>query len=104
MALTLRPADPRDAAAITDSLNSVEPHENGRTETDQHAVEADLKHPEVDLAEDSWLAHADGVLVGYGLVWDDSGAERIDMDQYVLPDHQDAAVRLLELMEARTAE
>ncbi|MFJ2651087.1 GNAT family N-acetyltransferase [Streptomyces sp. NPDC087420] len=104
MALTLRPATPGDAAAITDLVNAVDLIEIGRPETDLHTMEADLEHPETDLAKDSWLAYADGVLVGYGLVWGDSGAERIDMDHYVLPDRQDVAVRLLDLMEARTVE
>ena len=52
----------------------------------------------------SWLAFRGGELVAYGLLWDDSGAERIDVDHYVLPGHQDAGERLIDLMEARAAE
>jgi hypothetical protein len=39
-----------------------------------------LKHPEVELERDSWLLFGGGRLIGYGLVWDDSSGERIDMD------------------------
>ena len=67
-------------------------------------VETDLLHPEADLVRNSWLAFRGGELVAYGLLWDDSGAERIDVDHYVLPGHQDAGEQLIELMEARAAE
>ena len=46
----------------------------------------------------------DDRLVCYGLLWDDSGDERIDMDHYLLPGRTAAGVRLFELMEARAAE
>ncbi|MFF3749736.1 GNAT family N-acetyltransferase [Streptomyces sp. NPDC002018] len=104
MALSIRPATLDDAPAIRDLLNAIDTIEIGRPETDLNEVAADLRHPEADLPRNSWLAHEDGELVGYGLVWDDSGAERIDMDHYALPDHDGAAVRLLDLMEARAAE
>ncbi|MFI2208650.1 GNAT family N-acetyltransferase [Streptomyces sp. NPDC020141] len=99
--LTIRPAVLGDAAAICRLLNAVDEIEIGRAETDQRSVEADLSHPEADLPDNSWLALRDGEPVGYGLMWDDSGAERIDMDHYILPEHQDAGERLFELMEAR---
>ncbi|MEO3975951.1 GNAT family N-acetyltransferase [Streptomyces sp. CAU 1734] len=99
--LTIRPAVPADAAEICDLLNAVDLIEIGRAETDLHSVRDDLSHPEAGLAENSWLAHRGDRLVGYGLMWDDSGADRIDMDSYILPEHQDAGERLLELMEAQ---
>ncbi|MEV6651280.1 GNAT family N-acetyltransferase [Streptomyces sp. NPDC051219] len=99
--LTVRPAGPGDAREICGLLNEIDTIEIGRPETDLHSVEADLSHPEADLAGNSWLAFEDGKLVAYGLLWDDSGAERIDTDHYVLPDHQAAGERLLGLMEAR---
>ncbi|MGW1975965.1 GNAT family N-acetyltransferase [Streptomyces sp. NPDC001889] len=99
--LTVRPATPGDAPAICRLLNAVDLIETGRAETDLVSVKADLIHPEAALADNSWLAHRGGELVGYGLLWDDSGAERIDMDHYILPEHQDAGERLLELMEAQ---
>ncbi|PZT71265.1 GNAT family N-acetyltransferase [Streptomyces sp. SW4] len=103
----LRPATLRDAPAITTLLNEIDRIETGRPDTDQHRVEADLKHPETDLARDSWLAFdPDGALVAYGLLWDASGdggqgGERVDMDHYVLPGHQETGLRLLTAMEAR---
>jgi GNAT superfamily N-acetyltransferase len=104
MPLTVRAARLDDAPAICALLNEIDVLEIGRPETDLHTVEADLKHPEAGLPRNSWLALADdGRPVAYGLLWDESYAERIDIDHYVLPDHQDAGLRLLERMEARAA-
>ncbi|MET9834397.1 GNAT family N-acetyltransferase [Streptomyces sp. NPDC006385] len=104
MPYALRPAGLSDAAAITDLLNEVDRIEIGRPETDLHTVEADLKRPDVDLERDSWLAFHDDRLVAYGLLWDESAGERVDIDHYLLPDHQDVGQRLLDAMEARALE
>ncbi|MFJ5775416.1 GNAT family N-acetyltransferase [Streptomyces sp. NPDC093094] len=104
MPATVRPATLADAPAVTDLLNAVDLIEIGRPETDLHTVEADLKHPEADLERDSWLAFEGGELVSYGLLWDESGGERIDVDHYVLPDHQQAGFDVLGSMEARALE
>ncbi|UAX52088.1 GNAT family N-acetyltransferase [Streptomyces sp. A144] len=97
----VRPATLADAPALTELLNEIDRIEIGAPETDQHTVEADLKHPRTDLAHDSWLAFEDGRLVAYGLLWDESGGERVDVDHYVLPDHQAAGLLILAAMEAR---
>ncbi|MBT2477167.1 GNAT family N-acetyltransferase [Streptomyces sp. ISL-94] len=102
--LTVRPAGPGDASDICALLNAVDVIETGRPDTDLGTVEADLNHPGVDLATDSWLAFQDGRLVAYALIWTDSGPGHVDGDHYVLPAHPQAAVRLLELMEARARE
>ncbi|GAA2993253.1 hypothetical protein GCM10020229_02160 [Kitasatospora albolonga] len=102
--LTVRPATLGDAEAVCGLLNEIDLLEIGRAETELNEVEADLKHPEVDLEKDSWLLFQGERLIGYGLLWDDSGAERIDMDQYVLPDQLPGTLHLFELMEARAAE
>ncbi|MFJ3670587.1 GNAT family N-acetyltransferase [Streptomyces sp. NPDC090106] len=104
MAYLLRPARLADAPAITELLNLVDEIEIGRRETDLRTVEADLRHPETDLARDSWLAFDGDLLVAYGLLWDESGGERIDVDHYVLPAHQAAGVVLLDAMDARALE
>lgn len=104
MSNPLRPAALSDAPAITDLLNAVDEIEIGRPETDLHTVEADLEHPGVDLERDSWLAFDGDRLVVYGLLWDESEGERIDIDHYVLPDHQETGMRVLEAMEARALE
>ncbi|MFH0518406.1 GNAT family N-acetyltransferase [Streptomyces sp. M41] len=101
MPYRVRPAGLTDAAVVTDLLNEVDRIEIGRPETDLHTVEADLKRPDVDLDRDSWLAFHGERLVAYGLLWDESGGERIDIDHYVLPDHQHAGQLLLDAMEAR---
>ncbi|AQS71353.1 GNAT family N-acetyltransferase [Streptomyces pactum] len=97
----LRPAVLADAPVITELLNEIDRIEIGRPETDQHTVEADLKRPRTEVAHDSWLAFDDGRLVAYGLLWDESGGERVDIDHYVLPDHQETGLHLLAAMEAR---
>jgi GNAT superfamily N-acetyltransferase len=97
----LRPATLDDAPAVTALLNEIDRIEIGRPETDRHTVEADLKRPGTDLERDSWVAVEDGVPVAYGLVWDESGGERVDIDHYVLPDHQRAGLDMLAAMEAR---
>lgn len=101
---TVRPATTGDAPLICALLNEIDTIETGRPDTELHAVETDLAHPEVDLREDSWLAFQGGRLVAYALVWDDSGAERVDTDHYVLPGHEAAGERLFELVERRAAE
>lgn len=102
--LTVRPAGPGDAPDICALLNAVDVIEIGRPETDLGTVEGYLNHPGVDLATDSWLAFRGGRPVAYAMVWNDSGPGRIDGDHYVLPGDPEAAVRLLELVEARARE
>ncbi|MFD0312973.1 GNAT family N-acetyltransferase [Streptomyces flavalbus] len=104
MSYRTRPASLNDAPAITELLNEVDRIEIGHPETDPHTVERDLKNPETDLERDSWLAFDGDRLVAYGLLWDESGGERIDVDHYVLPDHQRAGELLLDDMEARAVE
>ncbi|MEU3254303.1 GNAT family N-acetyltransferase [Streptomyces sp. NPDC006997] len=104
MSYRTRPASPSDAPAITELLNEVDRIEIGRPETDPQDVERDLRNPETDLERDSWLAFDGDRLVAYGLLWDESGSERVDIDHYVLPDHQRAGELLLDGMEARAVE
>ncbi|QKW18413.1 GNAT family N-acetyltransferase [Kitasatospora sp. NA04385] len=103
--MTVRPATGADAAAVCALLNRVDEIETGRPGTDLDEVEQELAHPELDLAHDSWLLHdPDGQLVGYGLVRDRSGGERIDLDQYLLPGQLAGGLHLFDLMETRAAE
>ncbi|WEH14058.1 GNAT family N-acetyltransferase [Streptomyces sp. VNUA24] len=102
--LTVRPATLDDAEAVCALLNEIDVLEIGRAETELGEVRADLKHPEADLARDSWLLFDGDRLVAYGLQWDESGGERIDMDHYTLPDHPLGALHLFDLMEARAVE
>ncbi|QES40265.1 GNAT family N-acetyltransferase [Streptomyces venezuelae] len=102
--LTVRPATPDDAEAVCALLNEVDVLEIGRADTELAEVRADLSHPEVDLERDSWLLHEGDLLVGYALLWDESGGERIDVDHYVLPGRPHGALYLLELLEQRAAE
>jgi ribosomal protein S18 acetylase RimI-like enzyme len=102
--LTVRPATSADAAAVCALLNEIDLLEVGRADTELTEVQADLRHAEVDLEHDSWLLSDGGRLVGYGLLWDESGGERIDMDHYTLPGQPRGARHLFDLMEARAAE
>ncbi|MFC4493818.1 GNAT family N-acetyltransferase [Streptomyces ovatisporus] len=104
MPLMVRPAVPGDAPVICELLNTVDVAETGAPETDLRTVANDLGHPQADLARNSWLAFHGGELVAYGLLWNDSSAERVDTDLYVRPGHQGAGGRLLGLMEARAVE
>ncbi|MFJ2767245.1 GNAT family N-acetyltransferase [Streptomyces sp. NPDC087300] len=99
----MRPATLDDAAAICALLNEVDLLEIGRADTEIAEVRADLKHPEADLERNSWLLFDGDRLVGYGLLWDESGGERIDVDHYVLPGQLPGALHLFELMEDRAA-
>lgn len=101
MPYVLRPAGLTDAAAVTELLNEVDRIEIGRPETDQHTVEADLKRPDITLDRDSWLVFDGERLVAYGLLWDESGGERVDVDHYVLPEHQQAGELILDAIESR---
>lgn len=99
--LTVRPAGPSDAEDICGLLNAVDRIEIGRPETDLAAVEADLNHPDVELGADSFLVLQGRRLLGYALVWADSGPGRVDCHYRVLPGHRRAAARLLDLVETR---
>lgn len=101
---TVRPATPDDAEAVCALLNEIDVLEVGSAQTDLHEVEAELKHPDADLSTGSWLGFQDDRLVCYGLLRDPSGAERLDLDHYLLPDHQDLGFHVLELMVRRAAE
>ncbi|MGW6057334.1 GNAT family N-acetyltransferase [Streptomyces sp. NPDC055189] len=101
--LTVRPATFDDAAAVCALLSEIDVLEIGRADTDLCDIQADLKHPEVDLEHDSWLLFDGDRLIAYGLLWDESGGERIDAEYYTLPDRPLASQYLLDLMEARTA-
>ncbi|CCK25310.1 acetyltransferase [Streptomyces davaonensis JCM 4913] len=101
MSYAVRPAELTDAPAVTELLNQVDVIEIGRPETDLSTVEAEFKNPELDLAQDSWLAFDGDRLVAYALVWDESNGERIDADHYVLPDHQEAGQQLFTALETR---
>lgn len=101
--LTVRPATLDDAAAVCALLNEVDTLETGHPDTTLAEVRADLKHPEIDLTTDSWLVFEGETLIAYGLVWDESGGERIDMDHYTLPDRTAGAMHLFDLMEERAA-
>ncbi|MEV8319899.1 GNAT family N-acetyltransferase [Streptomyces sp. NPDC059900] len=102
--LAVRPATFDDASAVCALLNEIDVLEIGRADTDLDDIQADLKHPELDLEHDSWLLFDDGRLIAYGLLWDESGGERIDAEYYTLPDRPLASEYLLDLMEARCAE
>ncbi|MEV0319150.1 GNAT family N-acetyltransferase [Streptomyces sp. NPDC050658] len=102
--MTVRSATFDDAAAVCSLLNEIDLIEIGRAENQLADIQADLKHPETDLRRDSWLLLDGRRLVGYGLFWDESGGERVDIDHYSLPGHPQGALHLLDLMQARAFE
>ncbi|MFC8036633.1 GNAT family N-acetyltransferase [Streptomyces griseoincarnatus] len=104
MPTSIRPATPADAVAVTALMNRVDELEIGRPESDLHTVLADLEHPDTDLERDSWLVPDGERLRAFGLLWDPSGGERIDVDLYVLPSHRAESDRILTAMETRALE
>ncbi|MFD4623888.1 GNAT family N-acetyltransferase [Streptomyces sp. NPDC058475] len=102
--LSVRPATLGDSVAVCALLNEIDLLEVGRADTELSEVQSYLKHPEVDLERDSWLLFDGDRLVGHGLLWDESGGERIDVDHYVLPGQPRGARHLFDLMESRAAE
>ncbi|MFE0133498.1 GNAT family N-acetyltransferase [Streptomyces sp. NPDC059037] len=102
--LTVRSATYDDAVNVCALLNEIDLLEIGRAETELVDIQADLKHPDTDLKRDSWVVFDGERLVAYGLMWDESGGERVDVDHYSLPDHPQGALYLLDLMQARAVE
>ncbi len=100
---TIRAATLADAQLICDLVNAVDCVELGFAEYSMAEVVEDLRGTG-DLARDSWLAFDGDRLVCYGALWDDYGNERIDVDQYVLPDAHDAGEHIVDLMTARAVE
>jgi ribosomal protein S18 acetylase RimI-like enzyme len=98
----VRAASPDDAPAIRDLVNAVDLQDIGVSEVGVEEVLEDLRSTR-DLGRDSWLVFAGDVLVAYGVLWDDFGNERIDVDYYVLRDHVEAGAWLLDRMTARAA-
>ncbi|MFG3380826.1 GNAT family N-acetyltransferase [Streptomyces sp. NPDC047999] len=104
MPLTVRPVSLADAPAVCALMNAVDLVEIGRPETDQHTVEADLRHPDTDVDRDTWLVtDGTGDPVGYAVVWNDSDEGDIGVDLYALPGRGDVTALLLRLAEERAA-
>ncbi len=102
-ASAVRAATPDDVAAICALVNEVDLLDIGVAESGTAEIWNDLRSVR-DLSRDTWLAYADDRLVAYGILWDDFGTERLDVDHYVLADHLAVGVRVLDLMIARAAE
>ncbi|WP_329401544.1 GNAT family N-acetyltransferase [Streptomyces melanogenes] len=95
----VRAATTEDAEAVCALLNAVDEIEIGAPETALGEVEEDLVK-----ARDAWVAVEDGRTVAYAAILDAGTDGAVDIDHYVLPDRQDAGVRLLDLAEARSRE
>ncbi|MFD9793627.1 GNAT family N-acetyltransferase [Streptomyces sp. NPDC059070] len=80
-------------------LNAVDEIEIGAPETTLKEVEEDLA-----TARAAWVAFGAGRAVAYAAVRDAGPDGAVEIDHYVLPDHQEAGLRLLDLVEARSRE
>ncbi|MEV6552296.1 GNAT family N-acetyltransferase [Streptomyces sp. NPDC051597] len=95
----VRTAAIEDAPAVCALLNAVDEIEIGAPETALKEVEEDLA-----TAREAWVAVEAGRTVAYAAVLDAGADGAVDIDHYVLPDHQGAGLRLLDLAEARSRE
>ncbi|MFK8906944.1 GNAT family N-acetyltransferase [Streptomyces sp. YS-3] len=95
----VRMATGEDAPAVCALLNAVDEIEIGVPETALKEVEEDLA-----TARQAWVAVEAGRTVAYAAVLDAGADGSVDIDHYVLPDHQDAGLRLLGLVEASSRE
>lgn len=94
---TVRSATDADAPVVWALLNAVDEFEIGAPETALREVEEDLA-----AAREAWVVVKAGRAVAYAAVLDASADGAVDIDHYVLPDHQDAGLRLLDLAETRS--
>ncbi|OAR24648.1 acetyltransferase [Streptomyces sp. ERV7] len=95
----VRAATTEDAEAVCALLNAVDEIEIGAPETALGEVEEDLAK-----AREAWVAVEGGRTVAYAAILDAGADGGVDIDHYVLPDRQDAGIRLLDLAEARSRE
>ncbi|WP_371654511.1 MULTISPECIES: GNAT family N-acetyltransferase [unclassified Streptomyces] len=95
----VRAATTEDAEAVCALLNAVDEIEIGAPETALNEVEEDLAK-----AREAWVAVEGGRTVAYAAILDAGADGGVDIDHYVLPDRQDAGLRLLDLAERRSRE
>jgi GNAT superfamily N-acetyltransferase len=101
----VRPATLGDAQPICDLINDVDLVDIGFAEYGPDDVIEDLTAPGVgSTSEDSWLAFDGDRLVAYGVLWNNFGNERIDIDHYVRRKSVPAGAHLIDLMTVRAAE
>jgi len=100
---TVRAARLGDAQLISDLINEVDLVEIGAAEYTPEEVIEDLRGTR-DLASNSWLAFDGDRLVSYGILWNEFGNGRIDLDHYVRADTILAGGQLIDLQVARAAE
>lgn len=103
----IRPAEPRDLAAVVDLLNACDVVETGCPDTTTQDVENDWSLEGFDVSRDAWVAVADdGRITGYAYTGDQLGASELEADFWIDPEHDESglAERLLNLAERRTRE
>src|SRR5262245_26705534 len=100
--VTVRPATLDDAPRLHELISAVDIIETGAPDSTLDEVTRELSRPGVDLAADSWLAFdGNGHLVAWATVRNPFRNERINAEHYVLPGHQAAGERLIDLMTDR---
>jgi mycothiol synthase len=76
--LLTRPAAMQDAEAVAALLNACSIEQIGRPEWEAHELATDWQNPIIDLTNDTRVVTmGDGLLVGYGDVWDQAPHVRI---------------------------
>jgi mycothiol synthase len=99
--LTVRAATLEDAELIGALVAEVDLAEVGTADYGVDEIREDLSGPSTHMPDDTWLAFQGDKLVCYGILWDEHGHERIDLDHYPAPGHSEAGLEVLGLMLAR---
>ena len=90
---TSRPATSGDVDPIMGLMAASAMAAVGVADVTRDEVESDLATPGLDLERDSWLVHdRSGAVAAFGFALDD-GSERVFVDVYLHPDHDDVTYR-----------
>jgi ribosomal protein S18 acetylase RimI-like enzyme len=77
---------PQDVESIFELVDAGDRHLLGRPDSTVAEIRELMEMPRSPLDRDHWLVERDGRAVGWGLVMDEGGGNRVDLDVYVHPD------------------
>ena len=83
--LVRRPV-PQDVESVFELVDAGDRHLLGRPDSTVAEIRELMELPRSPLDTDHWLVERDGRVVAWGLVMDEGGVSRLDVDVYVHPD------------------